>query len=426
MKIGLSRASITPVNLESVNSLNSHSFISILDNIYCNIIALDFNATKALFISLDLVWIDDIFCENLINLIKSKFIFNEENIVISATHAHTSPQIIDKFSNCIFNSDEYRKYLTNVTFKAVSFAIDNMIEGYGEISVSKTSQNINRRKLVFNLKYFFRFNRVIANRPNKDGIVDDEIVSIRFYDNDDIPVGMFVNFSAHPTLAKMQSISSDYPGAISDLMIKRHGKLFVTCFFQGFCGNIKPNIIKRNKHNVGNIGLKLLLNLFDRMTFQKDLSKERIIDYAKAIIFELDNPYIVLKFNKINIKSIIRKIKLKTKIDNPNKDTILRIQILKIGPKFAFIALNGEIFSEYSVWIRNQLKKNGITTMSNGYSGGMIGYIPTSKAIEEGGYEVNGSLKLFGMSTGFSNFIERDIKKTISEILFELNMLKRL
>ena len=77
-------------------------------------------------------------------MIKSKFIFNEENIVISATHAHTSPQIIDKFSNCIFNSDEYRKYLTNVAFKAVSFAIDNMIEGYGEISVSKTSQNINK------------------------------------------------------------------------------------------------------------------------------------------------------------------------------------------------------------------------------------------------------------------------------------------
>jgi hypothetical protein len=88
--------------------------------------------------------------------------------------------------------------------------------------------------------------------------------------------------------------------------------------------------------------------------------------------------------------------------------------------------MNGEIFSEYSVWIRKQLQKKGITIMSNGYSGGMIGYIPTSKAIKEGGYEVNGSLKLFGMSTGFSNFIERDIKKTINEILFELNMLKKL
>ena len=56
----------------------------------------------------------------------------------------------------------------------------------------------------------------------------------------------------------------------------------------------------------------------------------------------------------------------------------------------------------------------------------MIGYIPTSKAIEEGGYEVDGSLKLFGMSKGFSNFIENDIKKTISEILLELNMLESL
>ena len=72
------------------------------------------------------------------------------------------------------------------------------------------------------------------------------------------------------------------------------------------------------------------------------------------------------------------------------------------------------------------MKKNGITTIFNGYSGGMIGYIPTSKAIEEGGYEVDGSLKLFGMSKGFSNFIENDIKKTISEILLELNMLESL
>ena len=142
MKIGISRTSITPLNLESVNSLSSESFKSVLDKIYCNVIALEFNASKAIFISLDLVWVDDIFCENLINLIKSKFIVNEENIVVSATHVHTSPQIIDKFSNCIFNSGEYRKYLTNVIFKAVSFAIDNMIKGYGEISVSKTAQNI--------------------------------------------------------------------------------------------------------------------------------------------------------------------------------------------------------------------------------------------------------------------------------------------
>jgi hypothetical protein len=426
VKIGISRTSITPLNLESVNSLSSESFKSVLDKIYCNVIALEFNASKAIFISLDLVWVDDIFCENLINLIKSKFIVNEENIVVSATHVHTSPQIIDKFSNCIFNSGEYRKYLTNVIFKAVSFAIDNMIKGYGEISVSKTAQNINRRKFIFNLKYFYRFQRFIANRPNKDGIVDDEIVSIKFYDNDDIPLGMFVNFSAHPTLAKINTISSDYPGAISDLMIKRHGKSFVTCFFQGFCGNIKPNIIKRNKHNVSNIGLKLLLNLFDRVTFQKNLSKDMITDYANKILVELDNPHILLKFNEINIKSIIRTVKLKTKIDSSNKEAILRIQILKIGPKFAFIAFNGEIFSEYSVWIRSHLQKNGITTMLNGYSGGMIGYIPTSKAINEGGYEVNGSLKLFGITTGFSNFIESDIKKIISETLFELKMLKSL
>ena len=81
--------------------------------------------------------------------------------------------------------------------------------------------------------------------------------------------------------------------------------------------------------------------------------------------------------------------------------------------------MNSEVFSEYSTWLRGILTKYNIKVMTIGYSGGMCGYLPTNKAIIDGGYEVENAPKLFDSNSFTLGSVERTIKKNISSIYVE-------
>ena len=77
------------------------------------------------------------------------------------------------------------------------------------------------------------------------------------------------------------------------------------------------------------------------------------------------------------------------------------------------------MFNEYSLWLRKFLSFNGINVLTVGYCNGMVGYIPTYDAIQEGGYEVERALKEFALPLPFSDKIESILKEEIKKIIRE-------
>ena len=97
--------------------------------------------------------------------------------------------------------------------------------------------------------------------------------------------------------------------------------------------------------------------------------------------------------------------------------TDLEIYYVSIGEKLKIVALGAEIFNEYSIWLRDMLSNSGAYLLTVGYSNGMVGYIPTSGAIHEGGYEVERAFKEFAQTSPFSDKIEKVIKRKITELI---------
>jgi len=81
------------------------------------------------------------------------------------------------------------------------------------------------------------------------------------------------------------------------------------------------------------------------------------------------------------------------------------------------ITVGGEVFSEYSTWLRKILSSNGVDILTVGYCNDMVGYIPTQKAIKEGGYEVERTFTEFALSSPFLDKIESKIKSEIEKLI---------
>ena len=93
MDIGVARVSILPNKNHKVFSLGGSLLTKYNSDIYCNIFLLNDNDDCIVIVSIDLIWVDENLCSKIYCYVEEVLHINRENILISATHAHSTPQI---------------------------------------------------------------------------------------------------------------------------------------------------------------------------------------------------------------------------------------------------------------------------------------------------------------------------------------------
>jgi len=91
---------------------------------------------------------------------------------------------------------------------------------------------------------------------------------------------------------------------------------------------------------------------------------------------------------------------------------------LRLGD-VALVGLGGEAFVEYALHAR--ARSAASSTMALGYTDGVVGYLPTAIAYEEGGYEPN-SYKVFATARPWDPALEGVIKGEIDRMLADLGV----
>ena len=101
----------------------------------------------------------------------------------------------------------------------------------------------------------------------------------------------------------------------------------------------------------------------------------------------------------------------------PQERTVpFEVQALRVGD-MAIVGLPGEVFVEYALNI-DAASPFSITAVS-AYTNGNIGYVPTAKAYDEGGYEVDNAIRYYG-STMQKPESEGIILKAAADVLAEI------
>ena len=438
LKVGTSRVDITPpIGMPHANWGSSvHLVAEGIDmNMYCYIMYVESkdSKNKVTILDFDLCSMSEEIDGMARDAVISSLDIPRENIRICMSHTHAGPPYSkDNLSGAgwitegveLINPyyDSFPEKISKAVSEAVSSAVDcNVSYGNGRSDI-----NVNRRPADSNGNLF--------TGRNWDGPVDHSVDVIGFDDVNGASVATIVGYACHPHILGPENrlISPDYPGHMRKTVEEIIGGRCL--FFQGFAGNQGPihtfvgdvEVARKAGKILGLEASKV------RMSMDPFEREEKLVEivpagadlgmYEDVPINEpnddllISNTYVDLptldfppyeeaskvyelaldelkKARESGNQDEIKKMVSSAKRANHTRRNSLRSQGGKINIwiqtiKMGDIILQGiqlEPFIEYGNKIKS-LNPNKKVVLS-GYSNGLLGYLPTAIAYEEGGYE---------------------------------------
>ncbi len=380
--------------------------LGVHDEIYAKTLVLDDGKEKIVIVSLDLIGLD----RNTVLKIREeveKLGIKAENLIIANSHTHGSPNTLIQAVAQGFDwpvNSEYVKALPSYIVGGVKQALINLKEariGFGK----------------------GRVEGITVNRRHPKGPVDPELNLAKIESIDGNTMACLINYACHPITLGGQNmlLTADYVYYLSELIHKYEPKA-LTFFLNGACGDINPfdwyfgnpkpkykhsyKSSKRFGYSIGGEAIKVLENIDTEEEVNLKIKSERIklekrkppsVEEAERLVREALKRGKRFDKERWDDEDHVCNIRSKYSLEY---DIYFAEQVLGIAKQgsgyleteifcftlndLAMVALPGEPFVELGLEIK---RKSGFKdTFVIGYSNEYIGYVPTSKAVEEAGY----------------------------------------
>jgi len=413
LQAGFSRVDVTPhLGFRIDGNFDSRYAVGYLDPIELNAIALSDGECRVVMIAADLLGVDMKDVKVIKSLITERTGLDEEHIVISALHQHTSIMMYHQTEKR--HPDSYVDYLYRKFADVAVMALNDLAD-----AELYTGERETKERIAFVRRYFlndgsvttnpkpFEIDRVTGRCDESDNVV--HLIRFKREGKRDIAL---INFSTHPAGTGGLYYSADYPGIARSLIEKRNPDTHCL-FFTGAEGdsNRIDYLTPEDKRYpegkgyghtkyMGRLIADAVCEMWDDLTPHKDGK----IFAAMTVIYNRSNTEGEEKYEEC--KKFYEDY-FAGKIDYPVKGewiafarrvihireemTIYRpLPITAVGiSDVVIVGFAGEPFTDYEREVRRIADGRFALTfcLTNGYQG----YLPTSKAFEVGGYEAANS-----------------------------------
>ena len=227
LKAGVSRISITRDNpTELVN-----------DPLYAKALVLDDGKTKAVIITMDVVYVEDEFLLKIRDRIQNELKIDGNNVMVNASHDH-------------WENDQVAEDYLDRTVRAVKEASQNMVPvKIGAGTGMEKRITMNRRLILTNGKEWTI--RRATPEPEDEKVkeiaepFDPEIGILRIDKTDGKPLAVLYNFAGHVyTGVPNRGATASYPGFASKVIEENLGNGAIALFMQGCGGDVTPVLYK--------------------------------------------------------------------------------------------------------------------------------------------------------------------------------------
>jgi hypothetical protein len=370
-------------------------------------------------ITADLIWWDSKITDELKNIINTLYKINKNNIIFSATHTHCGPQTSFDFTPSLgIPNIEYIEFVKKQTLLSIDKAVNNTVECTFFLNSAECEIGINRR---------FKKNGKIEMAPFSEGINDTTLNMLEIRNEQDDLISLLVHGICHANVSAENCISPDFPG-IAMSKIEDVYPESTAFYLQGFCGDIRPNIvseddqfIRSDNEKATEIAKELsakVISALENKVKEQDIYND-IEGCEIAFTPEFKNKKTLLELKQIVELEEKKEVSdqllewAETMIENENyKEKNLpniRIQGLSITKNFILLGINSEIVLDYHKYLK---EKVGNKIIPIAYTNGMIGYIATEKQLAEGGYEADEMYQYFALPSPFKSNIETKLKSS--------------
>jgi neutral ceramidase len=380
----------------------------------------DSAGTKVIWLGWDNCYVRKETCDRLKKTLSQQYHIPPAAVCINTSHTHSAPALIveDSVRPDLFDP-EYAAFFESQAVETVRAALGAMAPArlrYCEYPC--TAVGINRRRNV---------NGTIELQPNPDGPVDHRVQVIAAESPDDSRlIAACVKYACHPVTVGQSGLGSDYPGFMRKLVEQWHPGATIV-FLQGCCANVRIQVLNPQATEF----IPGTVEAAERFGRDLALSVEWALKQKAAPIsgpIEYDYKIIDLPLAPVPPEQYQKAATGK----NPNfqdwgrhfseilaKGEILpthnpfHLQVFRLGRSsenpLVLLALGGEVVAEYALQLAARSTRGNLIVL--GYSNNVYEYIPTTKMLEEGGYEPT--------AYRYETFLPGPYKPEIESLIFD-------
>ncbi len=350
-------------------------------------------------------------------------------VLVAATHTHSAPM-----STPTEHEEDYDGWYETVISKAIVAVVRAMeslqparfdaVGGLSRIGVS-------RREFT---------ERGVMIGENPKAVIDRNLRMLRVVDGDGKLLGAILQGACHAICMRERNTkyTGDWPGrACRQLEEQYHNAVFL--YFNGGSGDVNP------KRYAGESDEECLTRTTD--TFLEDVGRLMKKDFdpheegdVVSVGSELDVPLMKPRREDL-LEELEEWRKRMAAAPDDSWDKIIgvycgrfvenalqhledkepfhvsaMVQAARIAGDIGFFALPFEVFSATSRGLLLSLKDSGVhkeNVFTIGYANGIHGYLPTAKALREGGYEARMSAWFYGLPSYYSPRAEREVRNRL-------------
>jgi hypothetical protein len=406
----------------------------VFDNLYSSSLYLSDGRRELLFIANDLIFVSKELCERVREAIHKETGVPKEAILISATHTHSGPTIVNYASNAEdphvpLADEEFLNYLVH----KITLGACESVRCTAEAEIGQV---------------YLPVEGVGTNRKDPEGPNDNEasLMLVRTPVKR-TPIAAMVVYGMHPTILHEDStlISADFPGMVRNYF--QDQVLGTDCpviYHNGVCGNLSPRHTAQANtlDEMMRIGFLLGRQLAEAMprisfvnTIELGLASCEIEPNLRTFP-SVDDALCGLKKAKARYDQLKEKGAAKATVRSAECDVFgaeetltlakastsgrlkkaaqsclpAEVSLFAVG-EWLFLSWPGEFFVEYSLILKQRYENLSIISMANGE---LQGYIVTEEAAIEGGYEASNALFSFENGMRFIDLSDALIRKLLS------------
>jgi hypothetical protein len=338
--------------------------------------------------SADLVWFGSDLADSLRTEIASRLGCDTAAVALCATHTHGTPNPDARFAYGEA-SKSLVEHIRGRVLEGVEAALAARPEEV-EIAVGRAlAPNIavNRRRRAWTRRGIVPLRRT-QSLPNHAREIDERISVLSFRAADGRPKALVSHFGCHPVADPATRRGADYPGLLREALKARHGSGVVCAFLQGFCGDVRPHLVRTPAGLKDHLREAVIGPRFRHSTVG---DAERI---AAALARAAEQAELAARSIKLTTFAFRRERLSLTDIDGEPTGRTLDVTLWRLGENLRLVFASAEMLSGLATAAKD--------TLHVGYANGMVGYIAPPEYYAGGGYEIDGFLGRFGLGKRFA------------------------
>lgn len=421
-KAGVGRVDITPSGSIWLSGYGARKKPSegVLQRIWAKALAIeDRKGGRVVIVTTDLVGLPRAVTDMAGARIAKDYELDRARILFNSSHTHTGPVVRPNLSIMYDLDEQQDRVVREYTQRLIGDLVSVVGAALGDLKPANISYAVGETKFASNRRLPMP-DGTVRNAPNPNGPVDHSVPVIRITGEKGETRAVLFGYACHNTTltGEHYKISGDYAGfAQSTLEESISG---ATAMFLELCGaDQNPNPRSKEEFAVqhGNSLATEVKRVLDGKLQPVKGEVAAALQWRELAL----QPHSRADFEKmLSDKDPVRVRFAKAQLQayderRPMRSVQLPIQAMRIGKDAVIVALGGEPVVAYALQTKAAYPK--LRLIVAGYSNDVLGYVPTAKMLDEGGYEPISSSLYYGLAAPFTKNVESDVLETIRAVI---------